>query len=344
MQYFAGANTKNGFVSFFDKTFENAERLYIIKGSCGCGKSTLMKKIASKASENGHAVEKIYCSGDVSSLDGVIIPELKIAVCDGTAPHLMDVKYPCVRESIINLGEFHKPQTLLPHRDEIISLTDEKSSHYAAAYRALAAAGKLRESAFVLSARSVEKKQLATFADRVVKRRAGAVKGEKRVLIASAFTKDGLKVLPAFGKVDTLFVLTGGSAVQSLFLQYAAESAQKHSVGHIISLKATDTEKYDSLFLPQSGTLFTSLSEPPCGSYNAKKTLNLSRFIASKQDQETKNRERLLARIAKECEAQAEYELKLAGDIHQRLEKIYIDGMDFKTLDAYTEALLKKIF
>ena len=36
---FAAANTKNGFVSFFDKTFcrDGISKIYILKGGPGCG-------------------------------------------------------------------------------------------------------------------------------------------------------------------------------------------------------------------------------------------------------------------------------------------------------------------
>ena len=45
------------------------------------------------------------CSSDNNSLDGIVIPKLKIAILDGTA-HVVDPVFPGVVDEIINLGQF----------------------------------------------------------------------------------------------------------------------------------------------------------------------------------------------------------------------------------------------
>lgn len=89
IQYFLGANSPTGFYSLYDQLLppEQARAIYILKGGPGCGKSTLMRRVAAQAGEAGLAVERILCSGDPGSLDAVVIPELGVALVDGTAPH-----------------------------------------------------------------------------------------------------------------------------------------------------------------------------------------------------------------------------------------------------------------
>lgn len=89
VQYFLGANSPTGFYSLYDQMIDRtkARRLYILKGGPGCGKSTLMRRVAERAKAAGQEVEYILCSGDPDSLDAVILPGLEIAVADGTAPH-----------------------------------------------------------------------------------------------------------------------------------------------------------------------------------------------------------------------------------------------------------------
>jgi hypothetical protein len=88
IQYFLGANSPAGFYSLYDHLLppEKARAIYILKGGPGCGKSTLMDKIGDWAEEAGLETEYILCSGDPGSLDAVVIPALKAAVVDGTAP------------------------------------------------------------------------------------------------------------------------------------------------------------------------------------------------------------------------------------------------------------------
>ena len=76
---FMGANSPIGFCSFFEEIYNpyKNHHPYIIKGGPGTGKSTVMKKVARKAEEKGYDTELIYCSSDPSSLDGIIVKNIK---------------------------------------------------------------------------------------------------------------------------------------------------------------------------------------------------------------------------------------------------------------------------
>lgn len=84
---FFGAATPTGVVNFIDNLTEGTETRVILKGRPGSGKSTLLKKIIAKAQDANYDTEVYHCGFDPASLDMVLIPELKVAVLDGTAPH-----------------------------------------------------------------------------------------------------------------------------------------------------------------------------------------------------------------------------------------------------------------
>lgn len=86
---FPGGNTSQGFFSYYDYILsqDEATRIICIKGGPGVGKSTFMKKIGEEMQERGYNVEFMHCSSDNNSLDGVVIPAIKVALLDGTAPH-----------------------------------------------------------------------------------------------------------------------------------------------------------------------------------------------------------------------------------------------------------------
>ncbi len=88
IEYFLGANSPSGFYSLYDQLLppERARAIYILKGGPGCGKSTLMRKVAAWAQETGLETEYILCSGDPDSLDAVVFPDKAAAIVDGTAP------------------------------------------------------------------------------------------------------------------------------------------------------------------------------------------------------------------------------------------------------------------
>ena len=89
IQYFLGANSPTGFYSLYDQLLppEEARAIYIRQGGPGCGKSTLMRQVGARAEAAGHTPEYIICSGDPDSLDAVLLPDLGVALVDGTAPH-----------------------------------------------------------------------------------------------------------------------------------------------------------------------------------------------------------------------------------------------------------------
>ncbi len=84
---FFGTTTVNGAVNHIDSISGGLLKRYFIKGRPGTGKSTFLKKLSKKLTENGFDVEEYYCSFDKNSLDMVASGELSFCVFDSTAPH-----------------------------------------------------------------------------------------------------------------------------------------------------------------------------------------------------------------------------------------------------------------
>lgn len=147
VSYFLGANSPTGFYSLYDQLLapESAGGIYILKGGPGCGKSTLMKRVAADLERAGHPCQYILCSGDPDSLDGVVCPDLGAALVDGTAPHVIEPKYPGVVESYVNLGDCYNKQALGDLRQEIMGCMKGYKGCYQRAYRCLGAAAEIQE-------------------------------------------------------------------------------------------------------------------------------------------------------------------------------------------------------
>ena len=118
IQYFLGANAPAGFYSLYDQLLppERAQAVYILKGGPGCGKSTLMRRVAGWAEEAGLETEYILCSGDPDSLDALVLPGLGAALVDGTAPHVVEPRCPGAVERYVNLGDCYDAAALRPLR------------------------------------------------------------------------------------------------------------------------------------------------------------------------------------------------------------------------------------
>ena len=137
-EFFAGVNTENGFKGYLEEYFWDADRLYIIKGTPGSGKSTLMKRLASDCEKKGFLVWRILCSSDPASLDGIYLPEKRTGIADGTSPHVLEPKYPLAKEILFDTGRFIDAKKL--DKEGIISLSCHKAECYKKGYGYIKAA------------------------------------------------------------------------------------------------------------------------------------------------------------------------------------------------------------
>ena len=135
---FPGGNTTQGPYFLFEYMIRPAtNRIFIIKGGPGVGKSTFMNTISREMVDRGYDVEHHHCSTDPSSLDGLVIPQLGVALLDGTAPHIYDPSYPGVLDEIINLGEFWDDAVLIPHRNEVQEINKRGNMQFKTAFHIL---------------------------------------------------------------------------------------------------------------------------------------------------------------------------------------------------------------
>src|SRR5690606_27433713 len=89
---------------------------------------------------HGAACEFHHCSADPESVDAVVFHELGIALFDGTAPHVIDPKFPGLTDEIVDLGQFCDETKLLPHKSDIFRWSALGKQHFQRAYAYLAAA------------------------------------------------------------------------------------------------------------------------------------------------------------------------------------------------------------
>ena len=143
---FPGGNTSRGFFPLQENIIgENKNFLYILKGMPGGGKSSLMKEIARRSLEEGYTVEYHHCPSDPTSVDAIVIVELKIVILDGTPPHSMDPLYPGVNERIVDLSRFINEEKIKPYKEKIVKAKKNNKKSYRRAFNYFKAAKSVYE-------------------------------------------------------------------------------------------------------------------------------------------------------------------------------------------------------
>lgn len=192
--YFSGSNSGDGFYNCFDGIVPGWERLtryFMIKGGPGVGKSTLMKRVAAKAEEAGEEVERFYCSGDPDSLDGVRLVKRGIVFADATSPHTMDPQFPGAVEEIVNLGEQIDRNRILRYRDEVEALTRKNKRSYGRGYAFLRAAKALEEERYKEIADCVDAEKVQRKAKEIGERIGTGEERQSRRLFLDALSCKG---------------------------------------------------------------------------------------------------------------------------------------------------------
>lgn len=133
---YPGGNTPEGFYSYYNYVLpqRKAEKIFCIKGGPGVGKSTLMKRIGEHFADRGEDVDFLWCSSDPNSLDGIMLKERRVAIVDGTAPHIVDPKNPGAVDVIVNLGEYWDEEAVKENRERIIRCNEMIGERFEYAY------------------------------------------------------------------------------------------------------------------------------------------------------------------------------------------------------------------
>ena len=339
--YFAAANSADGFYSRFPALFDPAcgrwQKIYIIKGGPGTGKSSLMKRAAEYAEERGYPVERYYCSADPRSLDGIRIPACGIAMLDGTAPHTVDPAYPGAVEEILNMGMFFDVRALRDKTEEICALCAEHAGYHAGARRYLRAAGAVRENLLTLLSDAFLPEKAAGAAARIVKTIPQEREPVYDMQFVTAISVQGIVHLPTAEEVGVCIPVTDGGRAARFFdaLTDAAEQRGVSYVRYASPLRPTETE---GVYFPGIDTVYMT---DRYGTASESRALNTARFYDAEKLSAIRSRVRF-ARACEEtllegaCEA-----LRAAGQVHDRLETHYIAAMDFDAMNTFVTHFLR---
>ncbi len=350
--YFAAANSSEGFKSFFSDAFnpKNFDRIYILKGGPGVGKSTLMKNVAAKCKEHGFSPICYHCSSDPFSLDGIVIKEKKCAILDGTFPHTTDPTCAGVKEIIINMGTAWDTDALYKNGKEILSLIKEKSDCYSAAYKFLAAEKQLLHSLFDMTNLCLDKNKMNDDIDRKFTRLSKNKTPTQEICtrITRANSCIGDARLFSFEKqAKTIYFLKDFRKISYIYLENLYEKAKKEGQNFYVSFDPTLTHLPDAIYFPDSKVCFSLYDDSFCLELDKKnipfKIINTKRFCVAQKASLNKTYYRFGEKCAKQMHESALSYLQKAGSIHEKIEMLYSKATNYMKVSEISGSVTDKI-
>lgn len=333
--YFAGSNTCFGYRGCLDELLPTvrAKRALYIKGGPGVGKNTLMRACVALLSARGAAVECFECSGDPDSLDAVLAPDIGLLVADGTSPHVIDPRLPGAADGIVNLGVCLDEALLSSQREELLSLQADVTADYARAARYLTAAGACRDDSAAIYRACADADALyaliSTLADGLRGERGGVTRR-----FVQAVTCKGLlsRIDSAMNARHVCFDLPFGAPAEDI-LTPLLHCARARGLSCTVYPSPLDGES--PAHLRVGDTLYTTAALPDAQKhtviYNAARLSRVSDALAF-----NRSGYRLLLSQAVECLAHAKA-------LHDRMERLYVDAMDFVRWNDIKQEVLARI-
>ena len=346
-EYFAAANTGAGFVNCFDRFFDpdKLDRLYIIKGGPGTGKSATMKTVADEAERRGYEVVRCLCSSDPRSLDGVFIPALGVGAVDGTAPHATDPKYPGAVDAVLDFYPYFDVPYLRAKREVLLPLFARCSTLHKSSgrYRGFAALAKAEEISVVSSCvDAVKLRAAAARAVSVLKGKPGAPLHRQ----ISAFSSRGKVTLDTYARLcDKKVAVCDEHGSAYIFMNALKEKLTERGIGFYYSCDTLLFGNCDAIFVPEDGTCFTvtgRAADTDRSGYD--RLLNMKRFIRADAERAVRGRLRMCEKAVRTLDGEAEKLIKEAGEVHDAIEAVYKNAVDFDGVGRLRQKLIGEIF
>ncbi len=355
---FPGGNTSEGFYSYYHHLIgPEAVRVFILKGGPGVGKSTFMRRIGEEMTGRGYDVEHHHCSSDNGSLDGVVVPAIGVALLDGTAPHIVDPKYPGAVDEIVNLGEYWDENKLRAAKAEILSTTKRISRLFSIAYSHLAEAKVIRDEMEGYVSECMNFGGVNRLTAELIQDILGPIREQSeaeprdRHLFCSAITPDGVvhHLESLLTDIERLFLIKGtpGSG-RSTLVETVARAAHSRGLDTEVYHCAFEPHKVDLVIIPKVRTAVLKDVEelgfqPNYGSGKRVVTYSLDAYL---------NRPALEHYAAGMMSARSRFgaalrrAVRYIGDaklMHDYLESFYVPAMDFAAIDRKRQEITKRI-
>jgi len=307
-----------------------------------------MRKIGLQMAELGFNVDFWQCSSDNDSLDGVIIRELKTAVVDGTAPHVIDPRYPGAIEQIINLGDHWDEHSLQSHKNEIKKLVDEIGGYFKDAWQDLAEAKNVHDEWKKINCTAMDFSKINQKTEQLIQEIFSVNTPLVRHMFAGAITPGGLVnfINNITEDCKTRYILKGLPGTgKSTLIKKIAEGAVERGYQTDCYHCALDPDSLDMVVIPQLGVAVLDGSIPHVEEKErpGDKVINmLDDFNNELLSRDGKKLTQLQEEFNKLMN-EAVGKIAQAKRLHDQLEGYYVKAMDFEAVENKRDQVLHKI-
>lgn len=347
--YYAGGNTARGFHNLYQSNLEGLDRLFILKGGPGTGKSSMMKKIGEEWLGKGYDIELLHCSSDNNSIDGVIIRELGVGIVDGTAPHVIEPTAPGAVEEYINLGEAWDSDKLAVEKRNIVKLTGKITESFQTAYSTFAEALRVHDEWEKIYINSMDFEKANQLTTSLIDKFFGKIKLNKKAdvrhrFLGAATPQGAVDFVPNLTEDLTkrYFIKGRPGSGKSTMLKKLAAVAEERGFDVEVYHCGFDPNSLDMVIVRELGfAIFDSTAPHEYFPSNSTDEIidMYEELIAPGTDEIfAEDIEEISGRYKEKMQEAISY-LANAKSLHDELEEIYVGAMDFDVVNGLQEKI-----
>lgn len=358
VDFFMGCNSPNGFYSLYSELQRPVKgvRRYLIKGGAGTGKSSIMRRAAAEFGPKDALTELIHCSSDPNSLDGVILHTGKTSMVDATPPHVIEPTYPGGFETVINLCEYFDEEKLESRLEDIVVLQSANGECHRKCRGLLKCADILLRDNFYYVESCTDFAKIGALSRRICKaelKTSASGTGMEHRRLLSAVTNQGVITYTSTASAlcDRFYLLRDEYGVSSNALLGQIRDAALERGYDLFSCYCpfSPESKLEHLFIPElrlgfvTQSRFNDFSDIASGKCGRCKVINYTRFTDLDRLRLKKQYLSFNKKAAAELVDAAVDHLKQAKVIHDELESMYTDAVDFTRVTEKTDQILSRM-
>lgn len=340
--FFPGGNTADGFVNMFHgitPPWNSNRRTYVLKGGPGVGKNTLMNRVCDVYVKRGYDIDLFHCASYSDSLDAIRIPSLETVMVDGTSPHIIDPITPGAVDGIINLGVYLNESDLEKRKDEIKKLQAENSTGYRHTFSYLSAAGAINRDLNALATECIDRfamlKSVRTYLDIIESGNSGFYPYPRK-LFSSSITPHGIvHRISSIAADERIIFLSGPTPISGEWIRLADNISSAHGIKHEVFYSPLTPEIPEHIVFPDHHLCFTVSESEETTEHIDVSELCYPKDLNSYYSFSTKN-ERIVGDLISIAVSSLAYTKK----IHDDIEAIYKDSMDFSSANGYLDSII----
>lgn len=342
---FASSYTGQGFRTFIPDLIDGLTRVYILKGAPGSGKATFIRLVGETMCEQGCDIEYWVSSLDPVNPDGVYIPQLDVAVVNGSLLQPIDPRYPEVRELLVNLGEYSQSAAVHVHAQVITELLDGIKQSQQQAVRLIQEVVQTKEEIRRANRISLDKEGIgqiiADLSSRILEQRPG-----DKHFFAHVVTPEGISsyLNELSSDCQQRYILTGppGSGKSMVIEELAARARCK---GYVLEYYhcGLDADRLVMVIIRSLQLALIESEQPESVLRQGDMVIDMSKYLpAGKADQWTLNSSAAY-RHYETLLQQAQQELAQIQKKTGQVKKYYTASMDFEKLDQKRLEVIREI-